>query len=271
MTDKPQEKVLIDEEQFHDDWALSEDVNNINVKQINEAVTSPELRFIFKSLGDVRDKKVLDLGCGLGEASVYFALKGAIVTASDLSSEMVNMAAQLARNNGVEVIPHVASAESMGFEEDKKFDIIYAGNVLHHADIDQTLSTVKRHLKPEGIFVSWDPLAYNPIINVYRMIATSVRTPDERPLNVADLKKISGYFKSTQRKYFWLTSLMIFILMVFVNLKNPNQTRLWKEVVREEKKWQWLFLPLSIFDKLIMTVFPPIRLLCWNVVIIAKD
>jgi 2-polyprenyl-3-methyl-5-hydroxy-6-metoxy-1,4-benzoquinol methylase len=271
MTEKSQDKVLIDEAQFHDDWALSEDVNNIDVKQINEAITSPELRFIFKSLGSVRDKKVLDLGCGLGEASVYFALKGAIVTASDLSSEMVTMAAKLAHKNGVEVIPHVASAESMGLEEDEKFDIVYAGNVLHHADIDQTLKTVKQHLKPDGVFVSWDPLAYNPIINVYRWIATSVRTPDERPLNVADLKKISGYFKSTQHKYFWLTSLVIFILMVFVNLKSPNQTRLWKEVVREEKKWQWIFIPLSFIDKLIIAIFPPIRLLCWNVVIIATD
>ena len=45
-----------------------------------------------------------------------------------------------------------------------------------------------RALKPGGMFFSYDPLTYNPLINVYRRMATAVRTTDEAPLTVADIR-----------------------------------------------------------------------------------
>jgi len=39
------------------------------------------MRHVRRALGDLRGKSLLDVGCGLGEASVYFALEGASVTA----------------------------------------------------------------------------------------------------------------------------------------------------------------------------------------------
>ena len=77
----------------------------------------------------------------------------------------------------------------------KKFDIIYAGNCLHHSNISQTLSKIIIYLKKGGIFFSWDPLQYNPLINIYRKIATKVRTVDEHPLTYKDIKLIKSKFK----------------------------------------------------------------------------
>ena len=37
---------------------------------------------------------------------------------------------------------------------------------------------------------SWDPLKYNFFINVYRKIATDVRTEDEHPLSIEDINLI---------------------------------------------------------------------------------
>lgn len=261
---------LITERAFHDAWAGSEDIDSIDVRAANEACTAPEMRYITQRLGDIRGKRLLDVGCGLGEASVYFALLGANVTSSDLSQGMLDATCRLAQANGVSVTPHVAAAEDLKLPPGALFDIIYAGNLLHHVDIDKTLSRIKPHLAPEGVVVTWDPLAYNPVINVYRAMATDVRTPDEHPLKWDDIQLFRKHFGVVETRYFWLTTLVIFLLMAVVQRRNPNKERFWKVVVQEGEKWRWMYRPLERLDRILLRVFPPLRLLCWNVVILCK-
>ena len=259
------------EAEFHDKWAEIEDPEKIEVKLINEASTSPEMRFITKQIGNFNGKTILDVGCGLGEVSIYFALKGANVTALDISSGMLKKTSQLAKLNGVKIKTHLATAEDFNFSDNEKFDVIYMGNCLHHANIDRSMKNVVSHLNKDGIFLSWDPIAYNPIINIYRLIATKVRTPDEHPLKLSDIKLIKNYFKFSETNYFWFTTLIIFVLMFIVQFKNPNKERFWKTVIYESKKWEWLYKPLERLDKIILKLFPPLKLLCWNVVIFGKN
>lgn len=261
---------LAGERDFHDAWAADEDVGKIDVRAANEACTAPEMRYIRQRLGDISGKRLLDVGCGLGEASVYFATLGADVTSTDLSQGMLDAATRLAHANGVCVKPHLASAENMRLPPGAKYDIIYAGNLLHHVDIEATLIRIKPHLAPSGMFVTWDPLAYNPAINVYRSIATDVRTPDEHPLKWGDIKLFRKYFETVETRYFWLTTLVIFVIMALAQRRNPNKERFWKVVVQEGEKWRWLYRPLEILDRLLLALFPPLRLLCWNVVIFCK-
>lgn len=259
------------EAEFHDKWAEIEDPEKIEVKLINEASTSPEMRFITKQIGNFNGKKILDVGCGLGEVSIYFALKGANVTALDISSGMLKKTSQLAKLNEVKIKTHLATAEDFNFSDNEKFDVIYMGNCLHHANIDRSMKNVVSHLNKDGIFLSWDPIAYNPIINIYRLIATKVRTPDEHPLKLSDIKLIKNYFKFSETNYFWFTTLIIFVLMFIVQFKNPNKERFWKTIIYESKKWEWLYKPLERLDKIILKLFPPLKLLCWNVVIFGKN
>ena len=263
------ERIQIERE-FHDAWADSEDVEKINVRASNEVCTAPEMRFITQRLGNMKGKRLLDVGCGLGEASVYFAILGANVTSSDLSQGMLDATTRLAQANGVSVKQHVASAEDMQLSPDAKFDIIYAGNLLHHVDIEETITRIKPHLANGGVFVTWDPLAYNPAINVYRSMATDVRTPDEHPLKWGDIKLFHKHFRTVETRYFWFTTLIIFVLMALAQRRNPNKERFWKVVVQEGNKWGWLYRPLEKIDRLLLTIFPPLRLLCWNVVMVCK-
>ena len=258
------------EREFHDEWANSEDVEKIDVRASNEVCTAPEMRYITKRLGDMKGKRLLDVGCGLGEASVYFAMLGADVTSFDLSQGMLDATSRLAQANGVSVKQHVASAEDMQLSSDAKFDIIYAGNLLHHVDIEETITRIKPHLAVGGMFVTWDPLTYNPAINVYRSMATDVRTPDEHPLKWSDIKLFHKHFGTVETRYFWFTTLIIFVIMAFAQRRNPNKERFWKVVVQEGNKWGWLYRPLESLDRLLLAVFPPLRLLCWNVVIVCK-
>src|SRR2546423_1129915 len=57
----------------------------------------------FALFGDVAGKRVLDLGCGHGMASVVLARQGADVTACDLSLGYVREARARAAANGVRV------------------------------------------------------------------------------------------------------------------------------------------------------------------------
>jgi 2-polyprenyl-3-methyl-5-hydroxy-6-metoxy-1,4-benzoquinol methylase len=264
------QKRIQNEREFHDTWAESEDVANIDVRLSNEVCTAPEMRFIVERLENIQGKRLLDIGCGLGEASVYFALLGAEVTSSDLSQGMLDATTRLAEANGVRVKQHIASAEDMCFSTEETFDIIYAGNLLHHVDIEQTITRIKPHLAPGGVLVTWDPLAYNPAINVYRAIATDVRTPDEHPLKWADIKLFHRHFGTVETRYFWLSTLLIFVLMALAQGRNPNKERFWKVVVQEGQKWSWLYLPLESFDRVLLKLIPPFRLLCWNVVLVCK-
>jgi 2-polyprenyl-3-methyl-5-hydroxy-6-metoxy-1,4-benzoquinol methylase len=270
MKHKDEQERFQSEEEFHDNWALSEDFTNIDVININEAVTAPEMRHITKSLGDITGRSLLDLGCGLGEASVYFAIKGAKVTSTDISGKMLELTKDLAKRYDVDVATHKSTAEDLMFEADTQFDIIYSGNLFHHIDMNEVLPRLVKILKEDGTLVSWDPIAYNPIINIYRKIAMQVRTVDEHPLTVKDIKRFDEYFNKVEKTYFWFSTLVIFMIMAAVQFRNPNKVRYWKKVVEEGDKWAFIYKPLAALDKFLLMIFPPFRYLCWNVVIKAS-
>lgn len=262
-------EILTSEADFHDGWASTVEPAEIDVVKTNEACTAPEMRWISHNLGDLRGRTLMDLGCGLGEAAVYFALKGARVTAVDISPGMCATASKLAKANSVEIETVVAPAENLHVLGDRRFDVIYAGNALHHSDIPSVMAGVSAYLKPDGIFVSWDPVAYNPIINVYRKKADLVRTKDEHPLKMHDVRLIQSYFRETQVAWFWLTTLAIFIVMALFQRRDPNKERYWKKVIEEADSWAVLYKPLELLDKLLLRL-PFLRPLCWNVAIIGR-
>jgi SAM-dependent methyltransferase len=255
------------EEAFHDAWASEEDVRQIDVRRTNEACTAPELRYIHQRLGDLRGKRILDIGSGLGETSVYFALQGAQVTALDISARMLDLTSALAERYGVSVRTHHADLNGLRLEASERYDVVHAANVLHHLDLDQALPQMLAHLEPTGTFISWDPLAYNPIINLYRRMATHVRTEDEHPLRRKDVRQIAGYFRRVETRCYWLTTLSIFVLMAAWQRRNPNKERYWKAVVKEADRWASLYRPLERLDALALRVLPPLKWWCWNVLI----
>ena len=179
---------------FHDAWAGSTPIDDVLVRECFEAPTAMENRFILSRMGDLKGKRLLDIGAGLGESSVYFALQGAHVTMTDISPGMVQTGRELARKYGVEIEGIVSQAEDLGVSAET-YDFVYIANTIHHVrDRDALFQKIHRALKPGGRFFSYDPVAYNPAINVYRRMATEVRTEDESPLTLADLKLAQEVF-----------------------------------------------------------------------------
>ena len=256
------------EKRFHDQWASTINVEGIKVKDYFEACTAPENRFILRQMGDVSGKQLLDLGCGAGENSVYFAKKGALCVASDYSPGMVEVALQLAEDNKVKICGRTMNAIALDCP-DNTFDFVYASNLLHHLpDPETAIREMHRVLKPGGKACFWDPLRHNPVINVYRRIATSVRTEDETPLDINIVNFVKSQFSSTAYDTFWLATLWIFLRFYLIERVNPNQERYWKKIIIEQARLEPEYRRLEKLD-VILKQIPLMKRFAWNVAIVA--
>jgi ubiquinone/menaquinone biosynthesis C-methylase UbiE len=263
-----QDNFLQREQDFHDQWASTIDVDGIRVSDYFEACTAPENRFILRQLGDVRGKRLLDLGCGAGENSVYFAQRGADCVASDYSPGMVNVALQLAANNGVKVEGKVINAMAIDYP-DNSFDIVYAANLLHHIpDPMVTIQEIHRVLKPGGKMCFWDPLRHNPVINVYRRMATEVRTEDETPLHINIVREVQRLFGQTQYDTFWIATLWIFLQFYLIEKVNPNKERYWKKIILEQDRLAKTHRRLERVDRALKRL-PGMKRMAWNLAVVA--
>lgn len=260
------ENILEKEATFHDAWASATALDAVEVDGAFEAITAMENRFALKIMGDLKGKKILDVGCGLGESAIYFAKWGADVTALDLSPKMIELCLANAARFGVVVEGVVAAAEKLNVP-DQIYDIVFAANILHHVtEKEKFYQNIQQALKPGGLFVAWDPIKYNPVINVYRRMATKVRTEDETPLGFEEFEISRKYFPNLKHREFWLCTLALFLKYYFFNRKDPNRARYWKEILKENKKTiGWWFIPLQWMDNFLLRL-PLVRRLAWNTV-----
>lgn len=259
------------EEHFHDEWAKSVSIKKINIFTQFEGPTTPEYKEVIKLLRGVNGKKILNLGCGLGEEAVYLATLGAKIVAIDVSKEMLKTAKKLAQKYkvGKKISFLCMSAENLEFEKNS-FDAVIGCNILHHVDIDNTMLQVKKILKAGGVAVFSEPLAYNPLINIYRTMAYKVRTDHEHPLNYKDLAKIKTVFPNTTRKEFHLFTLFIFIWFFIGEGLHPNKVRYWKKIITEAKKYKTAFKILYNIDNIALKFLPFLKRYCWVTVIKAQ-
>lgn len=255
---------------FHDNWSAGASLDLIDLEATYSSLTSLENNYILQQLGTLKGKKVLDVGCGLGESSVMFAMHGAEVIATDISTGMLEFCQQLGKIHGVNITTITMSAEGLELP-DAYFDVIYAANLIHHlADKNAFYANVKRLLKPTGVFCSWDPVKYNPVINIYRWLARKVRTEDEAPIGIQDILQMRRYFGTVQTRHFWFLAQALFLKYFFVDRLSINDNRYWKLIYSETPQSLWWWIPLEKIDRVLLR-FPILKWLSWNVVVIARN
>jgi len=78
----------------------------------------------FKLIGDLKDKKVLDAGCGEGYNTRLLAKKGAKVFGVDISKRMIELAEQEELQQPLGISYKLASLTDLSFFQDESFDIV---------------------------------------------------------------------------------------------------------------------------------------------------
>ena len=263
-------KKQVAEEQFHDKYALNTKLEEINVFE-NFSFAAQENRYALKLFGNLMGKTILDLGCGFGETAVFWAKKGALVEAVDISSASIEIAKKLAKKHKVSKNCRFQTmvSEDLKFKKEY-FDFVFGNGVLHHIDLDKSAPQISRVLKRNGQAIFVEPLAYNPIINIYRDIAQDVRTPTESPLTFSKINKLKKHFKSVNHREFELLTLLIFLWFYLASRVNPNKERYWRKFLKTRGRLRNALKVLISADNVILKLLPPLRYLCWNTVIMAK-
>lgn len=181
---------------------------------------------------------------------------------------MVEVALKLAEHNGVQVEGKVINAMDIDYPDDS-FDIVYAANLLHHIPNPMiAIQEMHRVLKPGGKLCFWDPLRHNPVINVYRRMATDVRTDDETPLHINIVKEIKPLFSETRYNTFWLATLWIFLQFYLIERVHPNEERYWKKIIKEQQRLKPLYSRLERCDRILKKV-PGMKRMAWNIAVVA--
>lgn len=95
-------------------------------------------------------KKVLDVGCGVGNDLSRFARGGAEVVGIDLAPLSIDLARDNFRQRGLSGRFEVMNGEELSFPDDS-FDVVYCHTVLHFTpNPDRMISEIVRVLKPGG-------------------------------------------------------------------------------------------------------------------------
>ncbi len=147
--------------------------------------------------------KVLDLGAGDGVWSVILAEQGAEVTSIEISPRLVDRARERMRLNDLAWDARVASAYRLRDQfSAASFGLIYGRGILHHLTCDlQRVYDGMHHLLREGGHAAIsEPYCASGRLRRLRervswIVPLNRESPDERPLDDADLSPLVTLFK----------------------------------------------------------------------------
>ena len=122
----------------------------------------------------------------------------------DISDKAINKAKSLKLKNA-EFICTDAHLLPM---EKETFDCVIVNSLLHHLDLEKSLSEIYRVLKKDGYLIFREPLGTNPFFQLYRFLTPTARTSDEKPFDFNDIKIMKSYFHLKNIQYFGFLNIL---------------------------------------------------------------
>ncbi len=158
------------------------------------------LEYAFYLLGDVRNKLVLDLGCGSGEEVIPLRQRGARVIGIDISPDLIAIAQERLRKYALDADLQadlrVGSAYETGLP-DASVDVVFSMSLLHHLELDRGKNEICRILKPDGIFIFKEPVGFSWTMKQLRKLfpAKEDVSEFEHPLNARQVQTLVEGFE----------------------------------------------------------------------------
>jgi 2-polyprenyl-3-methyl-5-hydroxy-6-metoxy-1,4-benzoquinol methylase len=108
--------------------------------------------YVYKIIGDPKEKVICDLGCGNGYMSRYLAKNNAKVFASDISESLLEIAK--AKSTGLDINFAMHSADDLSRYKSEFFDVVVMNMSIHYIDnLDNLFKGIARVLKDGGVLV----------------------------------------------------------------------------------------------------------------------
>jgi SAM-dependent methyltransferase len=210
MPPPPQSERWKAEQAFFDQEEYSEGPLAASTIERYTACKKPYLpaEFPYWLLGDVRGKRILEFGSGDGHTSVLLALKGANVVGVDISPRAVSVATERARIHGVSgrASFHATPLELYLKDHSEKFDIICGFALLHHVlpELETVMANLCQLADERTVFLFVEPIALSRTLRRVRLaLPIAIHgTPDERPLEPADLDILRRALPGMKMRYF---------------------------------------------------------------------
>lgn len=102
--------------------------------------------------------RILDMGCGGGWTSIFFAKRGYQVVGQDISQDMIDLANDNQERQSLGLPLSFVCRDYEHTAAQDEFDAVVFFDCLHHADDERAaLASAYRALKPGGIVITHEP------------------------------------------------------------------------------------------------------------------
>ena len=106
------------------------------------------------NLPALKNKSVLEVGCGIGLDALEYAKNGAKVTAIDISHVCIDLARKYFTYNNLYAHIEIGNVEKLHYD-DSSFDVVVARQILMFTpDTQRAVNEIMRVLKPHGKFIA---------------------------------------------------------------------------------------------------------------------
>ena len=142
-------------------------------------------------LEPLKDKRILEVGCGRGEFGAFLGTQGAHLIGTDLGPDLAAAAREMARINEIDARYLAADASALPFA-DARFDVVLAVNVLHHLSevhLARALREAHRVLRPGGSALICEPVENSRVLGLVSALVPKPASGRGRPRRPSILER----------------------------------------------------------------------------------